>query len=90
MRRYRRKNPGPANVPLTDALLLIGIGTIVGGLAYFFYTKNQESSDTGTSAALPTGTDSSGNPTSATAPSGATGGVGVFSNTQPGGLGPTA
>jgi hypothetical protein len=37
--RRRRKNP--TTVPVYDAVVLIGIGVVVGGVAYFLYTKSQ-------------------------------------------------
>ena len=36
----RRKNP--TAVPVYDAVVLVGIGVLVGGIAYFFYTKSQD------------------------------------------------
>jgi hypothetical protein len=44
----RRKNP--MAVPVYDAAILIGIGVVVGGVAYFLYSKSQSNSlvtDTG-------------------------------------------
>lgn len=35
----RRKNP--TTVPVYDAVVLIGIGVVVGGVAYFLYSKSQ-------------------------------------------------
>jgi len=39
----KRTKKNPAGVPLTDAAILIASGVLVGGLAWFFYTKWQDS-----------------------------------------------
>jgi len=84
----RRTRPNP--IPVTDAAILVGVGVIVGGLAYWLYTRNAASSDQTASGTISTGPDIAGNMTYATPPSAATGGVGVFTNTTPGPLGPAA
>jgi hypothetical protein len=87
-RRRSRRNPA-AVTTYTDGLIMVGIGVVVGGLAYFLYSKSQAAS--AAANALPTqvqtGVDSSGNPTyEYIAPNG----IGVFVNQTPGPLGPTA
>jgi hypothetical protein len=89
-RRRSRRNPiaGPVTT-YTDGLILIGIGAIVGGLAYFLYSKSQAAAAEANAppTQIQTGVDSSGNPTfSYVTP----GGIGVFSNQTPGALGPSA
>lgn len=90
MRRLTRPRTRKNPIPVTDAAILVGVGVVVGGLAYWLYTRNSSSSDQSASGAIPTGTDVAGYATTATPPSAATGGVGVFSNVTPGALGPTA
>lgn len=79
-------NPAPGATSYTNAALLIGIGAVVGGIAYWLWSKSQASA-ADAQAPIPTGLDANGNPTSATPPNAQ--GIGVFTNqTSP--LGPAA
>lgn len=81
-----QKNPIIGTTSYTNAALLIGIGAVVGGIAYWLYTKSQAAA-ADAQAPISTGLDASGNPTSMTPPNAQ--GIGVFSNqTSP--LGPAA
>jgi hypothetical protein len=80
----RKKNP--TSISLVDSAILVGIGVVVGGVAYWLYNKSQASSSS-VPVLTQTGTDYAGNPTY----QGMTpGGVGVFQNTTPWALGPAA
>jgi hypothetical protein len=85
--RARNSRENPATTSYVNAALLVGIGAIVGGVAYWLYSKSQsEAADA--QAPIPTGLDSSGNPTSMTPPNAQ--GIGVFTNQTPGPVGPAA
>jgi hypothetical protein len=80
-----RENPTGAT-SYTNAALLIGIGAVVGGIAYWLWSKSQAAA-ADAQAPVSTGLDASGNPTSMTPPNAQ--GIGVFTNqTSP--LGPAA
>jgi hypothetical protein len=81
-----RKNP--VTVPVTDALILVAVGTVVGVVGYFLYNRSQAAAADVLPGAIPTGTDVAGSATYAIPPSAATGGVGIFVNQTPGALGP--
>jgi hypothetical protein len=75
----------PTSVSLMDSAILVGIGVVVGGVAYWLYSKSQASSSA--PQLTQTGTDYAGNPTyQSMTPDG----VGVFQNTTPGPIGPAA
>jgi hypothetical protein len=78
--RYRRRNQV---VTLTDDMILIGTGVVIGVIALWIWQKSQEgsSSSPAQTQPIPTGVDSSGNPTYAQQVG--PGGVAVFSNQQP-------
>jgi len=86
----RRRNPAAPVTTYTDGLILIGIGAIVGSVAYWLWSKSQAAAAAAAeAAATPTqiqmGTDAAGNPVySYITP----GGIGVFHETTPGALGP--
>lgn len=88
MRRSRRN---PITVPLREAAILVAAGTVIGGVAYWLFSRSAAAAAANAgSGAIPTGTDVAGAATYAIPPSAATGGVGVFVNQTPGALGPTA
>jgi hypothetical protein len=86
--RHSRRNP--VTVPLREAAILVVTGSIIGGVAYWLWSRSVAASASTGSGAIPTGSDAAGNATYAIPPSAATGGVGVFVNQTPGALGPTA
>jgi hypothetical protein len=80
VRRYRRKNQV---VTLTDDMILIGTGVVIGIIGFWIWSKSQESGSSAPAQTqpIPTGVDSSGNPTYAQEVG--PGGVAVFQNQQP-------
>jgi len=81
-----RRNPlHVAADPTTVIVVMGGALLVAGGFAYWLYTLTHDSTSAPPPAPTVTGTDAAGNPTSATI---TPGGIGVFTNTQPGPLGP--
>ena len=83
MRKNYRRNPNGSPVTLTDDMILLGTGVMLGIIGFWIWSKSQEnaSSSIAQTQPIPTGVDSSGNPTYAQEVG--PGGVAVFQNQQP-------